>query len=339
MKFNFEATAIGSLPLKDPKTACHFVLDTFKHIPFWPQLPKRTFLENMYVQYAECLPGLVIDEKHASIHVDSVKAKDCIQELYEKYLAADIDYCKISKTHAAGFYQFLEQAKKPHKDMLFVKGHVTGPASFALSVADEHKQSIIYDCELFEVVTKMLTMKARWQIRKLKDVCPNVIIFIDEPYLVSIGSSYVNINVTEVAGRLDEVAGAIKAEGALCGMHCCGNTDWKFILSRDIDIVSFDAYNFTKEFVLYGEEIKAFLAKGGTIAWGIVPSSDAIDAESERTLTAKLKASIASLVEKGVDTASMSALVTPSCGVGSLDETRAKKVMQLTAAVAAAMKV
>ena len=88
-------------------------------------------------------------------------------------------------------------------------------------------------------------MKARWQIKMLKRLNPNVIIFIDEPYLVSIGSRYVNIPAGDVIRSLDEVFSAIREEGALSGVHCCGNTDWPLLLKRGVDILNFDAYNFT----------------------------------------------------------------------------------------------
>ena len=338
MKFNFEATAVGSLPLADPKIACQLIFETFDTIPFWPQLPKRSFLENMYAQYSERLPGMIIDEKNRAIHVDSSKARDDLQEVYERFLAADVEYFKVSEGYAAGFYEFLDLLKKPLKGVRYVKGHITGPVSFGLSVTDENRKSIIYDKELFEAVTKILSMKARWQIRKLKSLFPNVIIFVDEPYLVSIGSSYVNINIADVAGRLDEIIGAIKEEGALCGLHCCGNTDWSFFLGRGVDIVNFDAYNFMKEFALYTDEVKTFLANGGTIAWGIVPSSDAIDAETDKTIVGKLKAALKVLADKGIDKGAISSLITPSCGVGSMDELRAKKVLRLTRSAAEGMR-
>ena len=69
MRFNFEATGIGSLPFKDSKYACRLILENFKSIPFWPQLPKRSYREHMYCQFVEGLPGVVIDEASYSAKV------------------------------------------------------------------------------------------------------------------------------------------------------------------------------------------------------------------------------------------------------------------------------
>jgi len=288
----------------------------------------------MYVQYAEGLPGVVCDEGKKTIHIDTSKAAAEIEGVYSRYLDGDVEFFKISEARAKGLYEFPE-AVKGCKDIKYVKGHITGPLSYGLFLTDQNKKAVIYDKDLFEVLTKTLVMKARWQVRRLKKIHPSVIIFIDEPYLVSIGSSFVNISVADVADKLDELAGAIKEEGALTGLHCCGNTDWSVLLKRKIDILNFDAYNFTKEFALYHGDIKDYTSRGGTIAWGMVPTSDAIDNETVGRLSEKCKEAVKMLSDKGVDGGLISSIVTPSCGVGAMDEARAIKVLETTAALSA----
>ena len=330
MKFNFDATGIGSVPFKDPKTACRAIFDNFPNIPFWPQLPKRTFLEHMYVQYSEGIPGIVINDSDRTIHMDSRRAFSEIECFYEKYLAGDLDYFAISKERASGFYEFLDSFRALARNPAFVKGHVTGPVSFALSITDESKQAVIYNKDLFEAITKSVAMKARWQARKLKGLAEGVIIFIDEPYLVSIGSSYVNIDAGLAAAAIEEVALAIRDEGALAGVHCCGNTDWPLLLKRGIDILNFDAYNFSKELLLYTDDIKAFTAGGGTIAWGVVPSSEGIDGEDLSALAGRIDSVFAAMAAKGIAKDSVSSVITPSCGLGTLDENHARKILEMT---------
>lgn len=326
MRFNFEATGIGSVPFKDPKEACEIIFSNFPSIPFWPQMPKTSFLENMYVQYSERIPGLLVEEISKTIRVDTSRASKEIEEVYAKYFEGDIEFFKISEDRAKGFYEFLCQAKDLPKDVKFLKGHITGPVSYALSLVDENKRSVLYNKDLFEVLTKVLVMKARWQIKRLKALFPKVIIFIDEPSLVSLGSSYVNINAETAFEKLDELVKAIKDEGALCGLHCCGNTDWPALLKRDIDIINFDAYNFTKEFLLYGPEIKEFFLRNGAVAWGVVPTSEAIEKETPDGLSRRLSA------------ATGPALITPSCGAGTLSENLARKVFERTRQVSEIMR-
>ncbi len=57
----FPATGVGSLPHRDPAKAVKAVLANFREIPYWPQLPRRTFLESMYVQFAAGLPASDIE--------------------------------------------------------------------------------------------------------------------------------------------------------------------------------------------------------------------------------------------------------------------------------------
>lgn len=330
MRFNFEATGIGSVPFKDPKEACRIICDNFKSIPFWPQLSRRSFLENMYVQFSEKLPGVVIDESNKTIYVDTAGVAETIEELYGKYVEGDLDFFAISKNFAEGFYEFLEYLKSAPSDIKFIKGHTTGPISYALSLTDQNRKAIIHDRDLFEVLTKTLSMRVRWQIRKLKKYNPNIIIFIDEPYLVSIGSSFVNINIENAFEKMDEMIKAIKTEGALVGVHCCGNTDFGLLLKRDIDILNFDAYNFAKEFSLYAQDIGNFMARGGTIAWGVVPSSDAIRTQTKYTLIEKMESALKLLTDKKIAKETISSIITPSCGVGTMDEADAKKVIEAT---------
>jgi len=332
MRFDNEATGIGSVPFKDPRVSCELIFEHFPAIPFWPQLPKRSFLEHMYVQYSEGMPGIVIDEKKKTVHVDATRALTELEGIYAKFLEGDTSFFKVSEDYAEGFYVFSDSFTRSSRAPKCVKGHITGPISLALGITDEKKRSIIHDKDIFEGITKVLAMKARWQARELKRLCENVIIFIDEPYLVSIGSSYVTINIGEAFQALDEVIAAIHEEGALAGIHCCGNTDWQLILKREIDIVNFDAYNFVKEFSLYAKDVDAFLKKGGTIAWGIIPSSDEVRKESPQTLQKRLKDARRLLVAKGV-TDDMSSIITPSCGAGTLSEDAARTIFTLAAAL------
>jgi len=282
----------------------------------------------MYVQFSEGMPGLVVDEKARTVRIDSLKAIEGIEELYEKYLEDDLDFFSISPSRAAGFFEFLKGASSSGRKALFLKGQVTGPVSFALSVTDEHKKALLYHDELFEALTRLLSMKARWQIRKMKEASEKVIVFIDEPYLVSIGSSFITIDVERAMRTIDEVAGAIRAEGALAGIHCCGNTDWQMLLGRNIDILSFDAYNFMTPFLLFAEEAREFVARGGTIAWGIVPTAGADAKRGEAD--GLLKMLMEGIRALGAGKGAVSSLVTPSCGTGTLDDASAEAVFALT---------
>ncbi|MFC1703505.1 hypothetical protein ACFL1E_01800 [Candidatus Omnitrophota bacterium] len=314
------ASAIGSMSLKDPEEACGFIIETFQNdLIFWPQLPRRSFYENMYVQYSEGLPGVVIDEKNQRIFVDT-SAEKFMQELeasYQAYEQNDIDYFSMSQKCASGLYAMLRLLPKL-TSFSAIKGQVIGPISFALSVTDQDKQPLMYNADVFEIITKTLAMKARWQIRKLKEsnaLLRTTVVFIDEPYLVSIGSSFVALKKEQVISSINAVIKAIHEEGALAGIHCCGNTDWSIVLETDLDILNFDAYSYAENLFLYKDVLKSFVDRKGIIAWGIVPTSQ--DVELNEGSAKKLVEKLTTL-SKEKNISLTRCLITPSCGCGSI---------------------
>ncbi len=339
LKRKLFATGIGSLPHTDAKTACRVVLKNFKDIPFWPQLAKRSFLENMYTQFTEGLPGTVIDIKKntVSINTEGDFTKH-LAESYQKVLDNDMEYFAVTKARAEGLYILLNELKTNHPNI--IKGHITGPVSFGMTVTDEKKKAIFYHPELSEILTKILVLKTRWQTKKLKELSENVIIFIDEPYLVSIGSSVVNIKPLDASAKIKELVDAVHQEGGLAGAHCCGNTDWSLLLKTDIDILNFDAYNYAKSVSLYPGEVKGFLDKGGMLAWGIVPTSDAVNKEDAASLIKRLEDGFKLLIDKGISKDKLldSLMVTPSCGTGTMEVKAAERVLSMTAAVSEELK-
>lgn len=334
LKNKFFATGIGSVPYKDSTEAIGVILKNFPSVPFWPQLPKRTFFENMYAQFIEGFPGEVVDTGKQSLWIDTSKEFiSKVESSYQKVIDEDLEYFSITEKRASGFFEFLKRIKQnPPGGLKFVKGHITGPISFGLSVTDENKKAILYNSELSELLGKILSLKTKWQIKKIKEVFGNIIIFIDEPYLVSIGSSVVNIKRSDVVHKLNEIISAIHNEGALAGVHCCGNTDWSILLGTGIDILNFDAYNYMKSISLYPQELSEFLDRDGLIAWGIVPTSEEIANENAESLVKRLEAGTELLAAKSIskDKLLQSSMITPSCGCGTMEVKDAERVLELT---------
>ncbi|MBE0449133.1 MAG: methionine synthase [Actinobacteria bacterium] len=331
------ATAIGSVPHMDAGAACSLILDNLYHIPMWPQLPNISFKENMYVQYSEGMPGITIDEVERRVYFDT--AKDIIGELetlFRSYLAEEIDAFAIGQDYARGLYTFLELlSREQYPEIKILKGHITGPISMGLAVSDQSKKPGLYDDVLREGFIKTLAMKAKYQVKRFKEVRPNLptLIFIDEPYLMSYGSALISLNRDQAVGYLEEVIGAIDG---LTGIHCCGNTDWSLLAETSVDIISFDAYSYSETIALYPKEMKAFLDRGGILAWGIVPSGlplpDQVARESVASLVERLEAGMQLLVDKGIDKELLlnQALITPNCGTGSMKPEFAERTFTLS---------
>jgi len=324
--------AAGSLPHTDPAAACRLVLDRLD-IPTWPQLPRRTFLENMYVQYSERFPGAVLEGER--IYVDRERDQDPeLERLYIAYLANDLEHGALSAEYAAGLHHFLGLDLR---DLEAVKGQVTGPISWGLTVTDQNRRPVLYDEVLAEVIGIHLRLKASWMERELRKISPQTIVFVDEPYLSSYGSAYVSLDRGLVVSLLEEVFGGIEG---LKAIHCCGNTDWGLLLSTTVDILNLDAWGYAESLALYPDEVRAFLDRGGIIAWGIVPASGEALTESVESLVERFHAVLDLFASKGLakDDLLAAALIMPSCGCGSLPVETAERVFELTAGVAQALQ-
>ncbi len=324
--------AAGSLPYTDPEPACQLAWQALD-IPTWPQLPRRSFLENMYVQFSERFPGVTVANERIYVDRDQDLDPD-LERLYVAYLQNDLDYAALSPEYAAGLYRFL--ASNPGHSS-WIKGQVTGPVSWGLVVSDQNRRPVLYDDLLAEALAKHLRLKASWQERELRRLAPQTILFVDEPYMSSFGSAFVALDREPVLALMEEVLAGIEG---LKGVHCCGNTDWSLLLSTTIDILSLDAYNYAETLALYPDEVGAFLQRGGMIAWGIVPAGEQAMGETVEGLVERFHAALGLLEAKGFhrDDLLAAALIMPSCGCGSLKVETAERVMALTAGVAKALQ-
>ena len=330
VEFNCLPTITGSMPHTDPDVACAHITRYLKDIPAWPQLPKRSFLENMYVQYSQGFPGVVVDEAEKKIYVDRQQdLTSSLEKFYSAFLDNKVDEFAVSADYAPGLYRFLALDNLSPK---VVKGHVTGPVTWGLTVVDEDGKGILYDDVLGDAVPKLLRLKAAWQEKELKQICRRTIIFVDEPFMSAFGSVGMMLSKERVIGLLNEVFGGIEG---LKGVHCCGNTDWSVLLESDADIINFDAYNYAQSLSLYPVEIKRFLERGGTVAWGIVPNEEeGIRKESAASLKDRLEEAMAPFTRKGVPFRQLIAqgLITPVCGLASLNtEEAAVRALELLA--------
>ena len=119
-------TSIGSWPFVDVDKITGLILDNFKDLPAWPQLPKTGFHENMYVQYSEGLPCIKIDDSNEKIFFNTTgDIFNDIQVVYENFLAENYSHFAISEKYAQGLYLFKEKAKQKAK-LANVKGQIFG---------------------------------------------------------------------------------------------------------------------------------------------------------------------------------------------------------------------
>ena len=328
IEFGCLPTAIGSMPHTNPEEACAIIMKYLPDIPVWPQLPRRSPKENMIVQFSEGFPGVITKGDKTQIQ-QSADFDSRLEQIYVDCERRDARGYGISTEYAAGLYAFLSKAAGSK----IVKGQVTGPVTWGLAVTRQDGLGILYDDTLAEAAAKFLRLKASWQENILREISPDPIIFVDEPYLVSLGSVFTPIPEKRVPVLLEEVLGGIKGTK---GLHCCGNTNWSVLLDTTIDILSFDAYNYASSLGTHSAKVKSFLERGGNIAWGIVPNEEeALAKESLASLRDRLEEAMARFTKDGVKFKQIIAqgLITPSCTLASLSLEAANQALELMAAL------
>jgi methionine synthase II (cobalamin-independent) len=130
----------------------------------------------------------------------------------------------------------------------------------------------------------------------------------------------------------------VRAGGpVLIGCHICGNTDWGMVMDTGIDIVNFDAHAVMEQFSLYPKQLRAFLEKGGLVAWGIVPAQGFDPNIKAARLAARLKEGFTALDKKGVpyELTAERAMLSTACGLGGLTPDLARGALKTLAEVSA----
>ncbi|HEY3277303.1 MAG TPA: hypothetical protein VGJ94_11830 [Syntrophorhabdaceae bacterium] len=306
-------TAMGIMPHEDPEEALRlaFTMD----IPFWPQLPRVSFREDMYVQALEGFPGLVMDEAAGRLYVDGDAFIDAIPEYLEK--EDDPEFLALSDPYSLVYRKFLETDLSSYRS---IRGQIISPVSLALKITDQKGMPIVYNDEMRGVAFSFIRNKANVQYRELAGKNPHAFVWIDDPGLEFIFSAMCGYDNLKARRELTEFFDAIEGPR---GLHLCGRPDWDFLLALNIEVLSFNAYAFGDVFVTYDRVID-FMKRGGIISWGIVPTwHEELCLESVDSLAERLRKMWLLLEEKGLDRATIegqSILAPATCNLLNADK-------------------
>jgi len=125
------------------------------------------------------------------------------------------------------------------------------------------------------------------QYHKLTSKNENAFMWIDEPGLEILFTSITGYPSEKAHS---EVADFLATINGVKGIHLCGNPDWNFLLTSNIDMLSFDAYLRGDIFAKYTKQVQQFLEQGRIISWGIVPTYiEILEQETVESLTEKLE--------------------------------------------------
>jgi hypothetical protein len=317
-RLNFAAelatTAMGIMPHEDVNKALDVALSA--DIPFWPQLPRLSYYEDMYVQAMEHFPGAVIDEEARRIHVDTQRFMDDIPAYLER--EADTDTFRLSGQFSMVYRNFLARDLSAYRS---IRGQLISPVSLTLKIYDENGKPIAYNDEIRSLAFSFIQKKVNVQVEELRQKNEKAFVWVDDPGLEFIFNAlcgYDNLKAKE------ELTVFFEGIDGVRGVHLCGRPDWDFLFSLPVEIVSFNAYAFGDTVASY-DSVRRFIENGNIISWGIVPTYyEEFSKEDVRSLAARLENTWAVLESKGLDhslIARNSMLAPATCNLLNIDRT------------------
>jgi len=289
---NLLTTAMAVMPHKDINRALEMALSL--DVPFWPQLPRYSYYEDMYVQAAEHFPGIILDTEKRTLRFSMEKFTNELEEVIAHF--EEPDYFDVSEACSEVYHRFL---KLDLSDRPAIRGQLEGPISFGFNVVDQDNRPILFDDTVRPFIIEFLARRINIQLSKLKKINQNAFMFIDEPGLQFVFSAMSGYG--DVAAKRDMETFFSLIERPR-GIHLCGNPDWDFLLGLDLDILSLDVYSNGEVFTSYASSIKKFLDRGGMLVWGIIPTNiEPFEKENIDSLENRLIEMWTFLDKKGID--------------------------------------
>lgn len=255
-------TAMGIMPHTDVDKALKLALSL--DVPFWPQLPKVSFYEDMYTQTAQNFPGILVDPENERVVFETERFTKDIGTYSEKM--GEPETFALGKEYSAVYHRFLS------KDLVnypAIRGQLTGPVSFGFKIVDEDARPIIYNDEVREILFDFIQRKANVQYRELTQKNKNAFVWVDEPGLGWVFSSLSGYNDVQAG---DEYRDFLRGLEGPKGLHLCANVNLPYLLALGVDILSFDAYQIETMPREYAGDVADFIRNGGIVCWGIVPT-------------------------------------------------------------------
>lgn len=307
-------TAMGIMPHEDVDKALDLAFSV--DIPFWPQLPKLSYYEDMYVQAMEHFPGVVIDEANQRIYVNTEKFMDDIPAYLEQEDSPE--RFKLSPQFSLVYREFLARDLSACRS---VRGQLISPVSLSLKIYDENGKPIAYNDEIRSLAFSFIQKKVNVQAEELRQRNERAFVWVDDPGLEFIFNALCGYDNVKAKNELIDFFEGIEGPR---GIHLCGRPDWDFLFSLPVEIVSFNAFAFGETAATY-ETVRRFIENGNIISWGIVPTYyDEFSNEDVISLARRLEGIWSLLEAKGVDRtliARNSMLAPATCNLLNIDKT------------------
>jgi len=301
-------SGIGSLPHTQLELALQQAL--LLDIPAAPQLPRRDAAEYMVPQALEGLHGLRADaEGNADLDLgDWRRGAATLDARLDRALEHDDGVQRFLPS--AGAWQALrpflwevEQRRPP-----FAKVQIAGPFTLRWVLRTTQGEPLAAAAEgkaIERQIFRLVLARTLALARRLRETGARPVVFLDEPGLYAFDRRDPQHLVS--LQELRVVVLALRREGAIVGVHCCGNTEWAPLLGLGWDVVSIDARLSLEAVLATGGAFESFHAAGGVLSLGVVPT----DLTAPDDLDAVLRHARERLPREAL----ARCLLTPACGL------------------------
>jgi len=305
-------TGIGSLPHSQLELGLQMALQV--DVPYVPQLPSGNPSEFMIPAALDGLPGLSFDaEGVCAVDVSEWEAaNDRFAPSLEAALkSSELQPFEPSPQAVRAWKPFLWEVA--NRKLAFAKTQIAGPCTVRWVTHTSLGQPAAELPALDQQIFKLLLAKCLAMVKALRQTLTTPIIYLDEPGLYALDRT--NARHLVALQELKMLAVALQREGALVGVHCCGNTEWGLLLELGVDLLSLDVRLSLDAVLEERQPLLAFLAAGGALSLGIVPTN--LDASfSLPELVDSVETSLmATLGRRRALEVMLQTVLTPACGL------------------------
>lgn len=302
------ATAIGSLPHRDPHAAASLALRRHPALPAAPELPRRSPFEGMIARSVRALPEVRF-RPDGTFSVEADAGEGPVQPVVD-----DVAH--------AGLLAFLEAAARAPEPPRRVKVQTAGPLTLGVSLQRAGMPAALAFRRAAELSRAWVGALEQLVGSRLPQA--RAVVFVDEPALVLWRRGLAPL---DHESAVDLLSGALAAAAGTSGVHACGDADLRLALEAGPSVLGVEV---SPRLVEDAAVIARHLDAGGWVAWGAVPTSRPVG-DSCEPLWRELVTVWCELTRRGCDPVSLrtQALVTPACGLAGHDEARADHLLGL----------
>lgn len=321
-------TGIGSLPHRDVTAALR---EAFRvDVPYLPELPMRDAREFMLAHATQGIPGIVSDaEGMVALDLDAWKKG---RGAFDDRLAAALDDGQLDaflppETHQAALLPFLDSLGREKAPV--AKVQIAGPLTVQWSLRTTSGE--VPPAPALTHVSRTILARSLAMAAAVEAAGARPVVFFDEPGLYAFSRSQPRHLMMMQELRINVMA--LKKRGAAVGLHCCSDADWGALMGLGLDVLALDAKLSLRSLLKAGETLVTFVAMGGRLALGVIPTNHGDPPTSAEDLLQGMNEQLATLEQYFPTRASIfdhilsRSLLTPACGLAFRSEQEAEGVI------------